>query len=189
MCLILCVHKVAVVILQQFYASSPWSFKQKHKKPARRAAHASHAPLHVSWRGRKKRFLVMMVFFFLPARRHSDPASRRGSHPCSQPAAGPSLNAAFPPLRRTGCLPAGGRGRPGRRCEGGGGGWQEWRCEIIQTDWEQKDTLHILQNPLRKRKSVLWMKKFSVSDTRTRILFYDKSTEHVEQPHVHRCWL
>ena len=44
MFLILCVHKVVAVILQQFYGLSPWSFKQKHK-PEQRAAHASHAPL------------------------------------------------------------------------------------------------------------------------------------------------
>ncbi len=54
----------------------------------------------------------------LPAWRHSDPVNRRGFHPRSQLAAGPSLNAAFPPLRRTSCQSAGGRGRPGRRCEG-----------------------------------------------------------------------
>ena len=44
MFLILCVHEVVAVILQQFYGLSPRSFKQKHK-PEQRAAHASHAPL------------------------------------------------------------------------------------------------------------------------------------------------
>lgn len=122
-CVLFCVY---TKLLLWFYNN----FMHQASEASSKSIKNQHEELHMrptlrctSADGEERRdFLWWWCFIFLPARRHSDPASRRGSHPCSQPAAGPSLNAAFPPLRRTGCLPAGGRGRPGRRCEGGGEG-------------------------------------------------------------------